>query len=527
MTEKISDAHLLQLGDVVARHFGLHFPKERWLDLQRGVCGAAQECGCQHDLDRYIQGLLSPALIQRQLEGLASRLTVGETYFFREKRSLEVLERDIVPELIRARASPGSAIRIWCAGCATGEEPYSVAIVLSKLMAGLKKWNTEILATDLNSKSLLKASEGIYGEWSFRGIPAWVRRTYFEEVEEDRWAITLAVKKMVTFAQLNLMDDAYPPVSNCPNGLDVIFCRNVLMYLTPEAMRKVVRQLHRSLATDGWLIVSPTETSQELFSEFATVSFGDVTLYRKSATRLATTLALPVYAAGRSSVQPPERIVEVLKPTQTLPMHTSQEDSRGEARPQNTAPPAVSYGQALALYEEGRYEEVERVISALLSDDGNHASGTLLLARAYANQGKLAAALVCCDQAIAADKMAARAYYLRATILQEQGSLPEALLAFKQTVYAEPEFMLGHFALGSLALKQRRLKESEKHFANVLLLLARYEPEDIVPESEGLSAGRLREMIVLPTGHGTAVAQTGQPRIRVPQQVGNLERSGR
>jgi chemotaxis protein methyltransferase CheR len=524
MTKKISDAQLLQLGDVVARHLGLHFPKERWLDLQRGVCGAAQECGSQHDLDRYVQGLSSPALTQMQLEVLASHLTVGETYFFREKRSLEVFERDILPELMRARAGLGRAIRIWSAGCATGEEPYSVAIVLSKLMA-VKEWNVEILATDLNSKSLLKASEGIYGEWSFRGTPPWVRSTYFEEAEEDHWAIASAIKKMVAFAQLNLIDDAYPPVSNCPGGFDVIFCRNVLMYLTPEGIRKVVRQLHRSLATDGWLIVSPTETSQDLFSEFATVSFGDVTFYRKAAAHLTTTLAPPVYPKNRSSVQWPEWRVEAPQPTRTLSCQTTQEDSHSEARSQNTAA-LVSYEQAVALYEKGCYEEVERVISALLSDGGDHASATLLLARACANQGKLAAALVLCDKAIAADKMAARAHYLRATILQEQGSLPAALLAFKQTVYAEPEFMLGHFALGSLALKQRKLKESEKHFTNVLLLLARYEPEDIVPESEGLSAGRLREMIAA-TGQGAAAIQTGQPRVRVPQQVGNLERSRR
>jgi len=527
MTKTISGAQLLQLGDLVGRHLGLHFPKERWLDLQRGVCGAAQECGCQHDLDRYVQWLLSPALTRMHLEALASHLTVGETYFFREKRSLEVLERDIVPELIRARAGPDRAIRIWSAGCATGEEPYSVAIVLSKLMAGLKTRNIEILATDLNSKSLLKASQGIYGEWSFRGIPPWVRSAYFEEVEEDRWAITPAIKKMVTFAQLNLMDDAYPPVSNCPSGLDVIFCRNVLMYLTPEGMRKVVRQLHRSLATDGWLIVSPTETSQELFSEFASVSFGDATLYRKSPKRSPTTLAPHVYAEGGSGVQLPEGIVGAPEPTRTSSWQTTRKDSHSEVRSQNSTAPAVSYEQALALYEQGCYEEMERVIPALLSDSGDHVSATLLLARAYANQGKLAAALVLCDQAIAADKMAARAYYLRATILQEQGCLPEALLAFKQTVYAEPEFMLGHFALGSLALNQRRLKESEKHFANVLLLLARYQPEDIVPESEGLSAGRLREMIVFPHSQETAATQTRQPRIGVRRQVGNLERSRR
>jgi chemotaxis protein methyltransferase CheR len=525
--EKISDAQLLQLGEVVARHLGLHFPKERWLDLQRGVCGAAEECGCQHDLERYVHELLSPTLAQRKLEALASRLTISETYFFREKRSLEVFEIDIVPQLIRARSSLGKAIRIWSAGCATGEEPYSAAIVLSKLMAGLAKWNIEILATDLNAKSLLKASEGIYGEWSFRGTPSWVRSAYFEKVEENRWAITPAIKKMVTFTQLNLMDDSYPAVLSGPNGLDVIFCRNVLMYLTPTGMRKVVQQFHRSLATDGWLIVSPTETSQGLFSEFATVSFGDVTFYRKSATHPPTTLGLAVYAAGRSGAQPPERIIEAFEPTRTLSQPTIHEDSHNEARQQNTAPPAVSYGQALALYEQGRYEEVERVIPGILSDGRDQASATLLLARACANQGKLAVALVLCDQAIAADKMEARAHYLRATILQEQGSLPEALLAFRQTIYAEPEFMLGHFALGSLALKQRRLKESEKHFANVALLLARYEPEDIVPESEGLSAGRLREMIVLPTSRETVAPQTGQPRISVPQRGGTLERSRR
>ena len=93
--------------------------------------------------------------------------------------------------------------------------------------------------------------------------------------------------------------------------------------------------------------------------------------------------------------------------------------------------------------------------------------------------------------------MSARAYYLRATILQEQGSLPEALFAFKQTVYAEPQFVLGHFSLGNLALTHGKLRESEKHFENVLLLLAHYEPADVVAESEGLSAGRLREIIAV------------------------------
>ncbi len=495
MMEKISDAQLQRLSDSVARHLGLHFPSERRLDLLRGVCAAALECGCQHDLNRYVEELLLPAVTPKHLQVLANYLTVGETYFFREKRSLRALEKDIVPELIRT--DTGRALKIWSAGCATGEEAYSVAILLSKLMAGLERWTVEILATDLNSKSLLKASEGIYGEWSFRGVPPSVRNAYFEPVEEHRWAISSLVKKMVSFAQLNLMDDSLLPPSSSTRGFDVIICRNVLMYFTPQGMRKVVRRLYRSLANEGWLIVSPTETSRELFSDFASVDFGGVTLYRKSATLSGKTLTLRSVARGENEFpQPLEHRLDHPEPVIVPVCHPGRQSKDHEIHLEAEESTNLSWGQASALRPPGRYEDVQPTSGTLPEQNTLDAPAMLLVARTYANEGNLTAALAWCDRAIASDKMAARAYYLRATILQEQGSLPEALFAFKQTVYAEPQFLLGHFALGNLALHHGKLKESQKHFENVLLLLAQYDAEDIVPESEGLSAGRLREMII-------------------------------
>ncbi|MFZ1010141.1 MAG: CheR family methyltransferase [Candidatus Sulfotelmatobacter sp.] len=518
MTKKISEDQLLRLSDFVARYFGLHFPEERWFDLQRAVYGAAQECGYQQDIDRYVQELLLPALSQRQLEVLASYLTVGETYFFREKRSLEVLERDIVPELIQTRKD--RAIRIWSAGCATGEEPYSIAILLSKLMAGLEKWDVEILATDLNFKSLQKASEGIYGEWSFRGTPPRVRSAYFEAVDKDRWAIRPAIKKMVTFAQFNLVDNSFPwhsnsRHSNSIHGFDVIFCRNVLMYFTPEGINKVVRQLYRSLASNGWLIVSPTETSHELFSEFAAVNFGDVTLYRKSAADSRKTVTLPsvVYDENGSGSHLPEQRFKSSELAMAPVCTTAQKSQDHGIDSENAEPHVPSFGKPSAIHGAGRADDARQIIGTLPSQNGNDVQAMLLLARACADQGNLAAALIWCDKAIAADKMAARAYYLRATILQEQGTLPDAVFAFKQTVYVEPQFVLGHFSLGNLALKHGRLSESEKHFENVLLLLAQYDPEDIVPESEGLSVGTLRDMIV----SRRAGMAPGIPEAEVPQ----------
>ncbi len=307
----VPDILLLQLSELVGEHLGLHFPKERWPDLERGVWAAAQECG-DHDVDGYVQTLLSSRSHCREVEILASHLTVGETYFFREKQSLDVLQQTIIPELIRTRRSGVRQLRIWSAGCATGEEPYSVAILLSRAIPDLANWNLSILATDLNTRSLEKASQGVYGEWSFRNTPMWVRSGYFTTTADGRWAIIPAIKKMVTFGYLNLVADAYP--SNLTNAMDVIFCRNVLMYFAPQATRGVVHRFYRCLADGGWLIVSPTETSSVLFSGLATVRHGEATLYRKTSMRQEHTPSppapLPQGRKGRRHQEAAARLAE-------------------------------------------------------------------------------------------------------------------------------------------------------------------------------------------------------------------------
>ena len=125
---------------------GLHFPKGRWCDLERGIRSAAREFGFK-DAESCIQWLLSSRFTKNQIEILGSHLTVGETCFFREKKSFEVLEEHIFPELIYSRREIEQNLRIWSAGCCTGEEPYSIAILLSKMVPDLKDWNTTIPTT--------------------------------------------------------------------------------------------------------------------------------------------------------------------------------------------------------------------------------------------------------------------------------------------------------------------------------------------------------------------------------------------
>ncbi len=502
MITSISALLLSQLSEFVAAQMGLHFPRERWRDLERGIGSAAREFDFK-DAQECLQWLISSPLTRSQIGILARHLTVGETYFFREKKSFEILEEHVLPELIRTRQGNDQRLRIWSPGCCTGEEPYSIAISLSKVISDLQDWNITVLGTDLNPRSLQKAAEGVYSEWSFRGTPQWITERYFKKTKDGRLYLLPSIKKMVTLNYLNLAEDAYPSFLNKTNAMDVIFCRNVLMYFTPEVAKKVGQNLYRSLVDGGWLIVSPSETSHVLFSQFITVNFPGATLYKKDAHRPQTAEVLPYDPQDEpnvsiqprfdstgelhSEVHPPEPLSDLL--------HSDTEERNG-GKPQ-----PIAYGEALTLYEGGRYEKAaEKLVE--LSENRDDSKAMALLARVYANQGKLAEALEWCEKAIAADKMNAGCHYLRATILQEQGSAEEARASLKRTLYLDQDFVLAHFALGNLTLREAKLKESEKHFENALSLLSAYGQEEILPESEGITAGRLMEIIAVQRKQG-------------------------
>ena len=159
----LPEALLTQAGEFISGCMGLYFPKARRKDLERGLRSVAPEFGFE-DPEACIRWLISSTLSKSQIEVLAGHFTVGETYFFRDKRTFAFLEEKGLPELIELRRTTGKYLRIWSAGCCTGEEPYSLAILLHKILGDAKDWNITILATDINPVFLKKASAGIYGE---------------------------------------------------------------------------------------------------------------------------------------------------------------------------------------------------------------------------------------------------------------------------------------------------------------------------------------------------------------------------
>ena len=457
----LPDWLLSGLSDFVAARIGLHFPRERWRDLERGIAAATPELG-QADVESCVRWLLSASLTRSHIEILASHLTVGETYFFREKRNLEILETHIVPELLRSRHDGERQLRIWSAGCCTGEEPYSIAMLLDRLIPDQKSWNITLLATDINPRFLRKAAEGVYGEWSFRETPEWMRARYFKRRKDGRFELSAHIRRKVTFSYLNLADDVYPSLLNNTNAMDVIFCRNVLMYFTAERAKTVARNLHRALVEDGWLIVNAAETSATLFPFFTAVEFPGAVLYRKAKDDA------PRYAIGWQPLAPQPAL---LSPEAVQPVS-----------PAEMQPEPLGQTTTMAPNDTLSHEPDDR--EALSSS-----------ARDCANQGRLGEAIAWCEQAIAADKLNPARHYLLAAIRQEQGQTNAAARSLNRALYLDSGFALAHFSLGNLRLSQGRQREAERHFTNALAALRTHPHDEILPEAEGLTTGRLVEIV--------------------------------
>ena len=450
----LPDSLSSSLSELVAARMGLYFPPERRGDLERGIAAAAPDFDFP-DGESCARWLLSAPLTRRMNETLASHLSIGETYFFREKRSLEILGEQVLPQLLQARRHE-RRLRIWSAGCSTGEEAYTIAMLLDGLVSDIKAWNITILATDFNPKFLRKAAQGVYGEWSFRDAPGWLRGRYFTEMKDGDYKILPRIRKMVTFSYLNFADDVYPSLSNNTGAMDIILCRNVLMYFTAQHAKQVVGNFHRALVDGGWLIVSPAEASNALLSSFTPTEFPGAVLYRKTANAELQPLAdkhpiLPLPEAAETAPPlPPVALVTANIPTvQISQTQTSRTDDRGLP---------------------------------------------LRMARDCANQGRLDEALEWCVQAISADKLNPAHHYLRATILQEQGQHDDAIQSLMRALYLDPDFVLAHFALGNLHQSQGRYRQARRHFENTLLLLRRHPPDETLPEADGLTAGRLAEI---------------------------------
>lgn len=471
-----------RLSERIAERMGLYFPPDRLPDLRRGILAATRDLQFE-DPQRGLEELLGSPLSRRQIEVLATHLGVGETYFFRDPNTVAALREHILPGLIAARSQAPRCLRIWVAGCASGEEAYSAAMLLDEALPDRREWQVTLLATDINPHSLRKAAQATYGRWSFRGAPEGAQARRFTPHAGERFQVVPSVREQVTLAYLNLAEDVFPSLLTNTAAMDLILCRNVLMYFTPAVAARVVERFQRCLREGGWLVVSPVEVSLVACDGFATERRCERILFRKRSG--ASPLATPRLAA----MSPPDLLA------------AESPISGRRASPSLRLPPSPGPASSESLLPTPESRLADTNSAPVQADpepqvgEQQRGESLRLQARNLADRGDLTAALALCDQAAAADALDRGAHFLRAEVLLEQGSLEEARRSLERVLYLDPDFVLAHFLFGHLALRQARGSEARRHFENVLSLVRACAPDQPLPESEGITAGRVEEIV--------------------------------
>ncbi len=482
---RLQESVLTELMEIIRESIGLYFPLEKWKDIERALNSIYSDLGYDN-IESFAEKIIKNDISRDELDTLAAALTVGETYFFRETNSLNAFEYNILPELVK---SGTRRLRIWSAGCATGEEPYTIAMILKNTIPSIEEWDITILATDINLNFIKKALAGIYTRWSFRDVPEWIIAKYFINRGENRFEISSEIKKMVTFSYLNLMEENYPSILNDTNAMHVIFCRNVLMYFSAGNIKKVVRKLHSSLNEGGFFIVSQTELSEFYFSDFQAQHSSGAIVYKKESVRKKD----PVYTFRSTPIPGKKHIYESDIDTNVFSADDYKIIPAGNLIPEKQ----TEYDLALIkkLYEDGEFDDALNKLITLISVERDNSEALALLARVYANKGMLDEAEKRCMEAVALDDLNAVNYFLLASIHKENGNPADAVLNLRKAIYLNSGFIMAYYTLGIIALGQKSIKDAEKNLDTALSLLKKYKPDEYVPESEGIPAGRLAEIV--------------------------------
>ena len=380
---------------------------------------------------------------------LEAEITIGETFFFRYAEQFSALRTTILPGLLAARREARS-LRIWSAGCSTGAEPYSLAILIHDLLGpALPDWTVSILGTDISAAALATARAAEYGRWALRTTPMLDRMRWFTRMparpgaqREGGYALRPEYRRMVRFAPANLLDVIGPPSEADPR-FDLILCRNVLIYFHPDHVLAIVRGLGARLSPDGWLLIGHAEPNPAFAGSLTAVNLPGTVAYR------------PLHAAP-----PPSPA------TDAFPM----------AAP--VAPPAL---------DPGRLAPAPPIPDPVPAADDDRA-GELARIRALADAGETGEAWRRLRTALDTSPTDPRLRYYEALVARGLGRDREAERALRGALFLDRDFIMAHFQLGLLLAALKR-PGAARALDNARRLAHGLGPDSIVPEGDGVSAG--------------------------------------
>lgn len=459
---------LEKIQNLVLERSGLYFKEYQMPSFQKQVATRMAHISCPTPW-AYYKVLTQSAQADKEFTELLNGLTNQHTHFFRIPDQFTALRDRILPSIRERKAAKGDlTLKVLSAGCATGEEPYSIAMILAEAFGRDTPWKLEVLATDISTEALVFAKRGIYTRGSLRHVEEGFMKRYLERfclIQRDELFVSPAVKKLVEFQFMNLVEDTYP------QDFDIVFCRHVTIYFERQTTQGLIERFYQGLAEDGYLFTGGTETLYGISNKFELVDIADALIYRKS--------------SGHRLRSPPG-------PRNPPPPPVTPASS-----------PAQSLQEAQALYERARerfqgkaYEEARRLVRSALQIEPALGAAHLLLAEVFLHEERWAEAAEECEQVITLDFLAREPRYLLGLIEKKRQRPKEALDSLKKAVYLDPNYSLAYFTMADLHREEGRPEEALRAYRNTLQALEQEPEEDFQTSSGGLSKKALAEVCV-------------------------------
>ncbi|MGL5742446.1 MAG: CheR family methyltransferase [Legionella sp.] len=241
--------------ELIHKRFGLIIHVNQAPELAKAIIAACNKF--KYPPLEYLEQLKNCSSNSSLLDDLIAAITVGESYFFRDKNQMQLLEKKLLPNLIKRKENDFN-LKVWSAGCSTGEEIYTLAMLLSELLPNVQLWDLYLVGTDINPTALKKAETGCYGQWSMRSIPEKYIQRYF--IKNDRtYTIDPRIRDLVRFKNLNLCDNSFPSIINGIFDVDLILCRNVLIYFDNELAAQIMKKLRVCMSEHAYLLLGASD----------------------------------------------------------------------------------------------------------------------------------------------------------------------------------------------------------------------------------------------------------------------------
>lgn len=477
------------LRSLIERRVGLRVADHQREQLARIVAEACGRFGYA-DPPELLRALSTAPDDAPVVEHLIANVTIGESHFFRDRAQMAFLEQEFLPDLIARRESSSRTLRIWSAAASEGQELYSVAIMLDELIDRPDDWNLHLLGTDLNVEALRRATEGVYSNWSLRGLSNIRRLHYFDSTgKHDTRQVKAWMRTRARFVYQNLAADTFPSMLNDLHAMDLVLCRNVFIYFDAVRVREILQRIVATLAPGGVLLLGASDLVNPQIPGLDIEMRPGMCFYRK-----------PLQHASPQTPMP-KRPNKPAAPGWLGAARHAAGLSSGSRPVAKASRPAVAdrHADFLATLQEQvaaqRWQEIAEFAERETDRFATSSEASLAVARALGNLGQQDAALRWCERALPLAATDPDAHFLHALLLQEASRVEEALKAFRRAIFLQPDFVLAHYQYALLQLGAGRREGGLRSLYNVRNLLAAAPADRALQGAEHMSCGRLAQII--------------------------------